>query len=85
MLCSPPSRRLGAEPPAHVVRRMRMNFEVVLRRSTITTGRNQAAGTRQPGTCARRSDYTEASSTRLGASVDPTEARNGPGPRNLLV
>ena len=26
-------------------------------------------------TCARRSDDTEASSTRLGASVDPTEAR----------
>ncbi len=56
MLCSAPSRRLGAEPPVHVVRRMRKDFEVVLRRSRITTGRNQAAGTRQQGTCARRSD-----------------------------
>jgi len=33
----------------------------------------------QESVCARRSDDTEASSTRLGASVDPTEARKDAG------
>ena len=45
MLCLLPSRRLGAEPPARVVRRMRKDFAVVLERSSETTGRNQASGT----------------------------------------
>jgi hypothetical protein len=40
-----------------------------------------------PSFCARRSDNTEATSTRLGASVDPTDARcaAGFGPDDCLV
>ena len=50
------------------------DFEVVLRRSRITTGRNQAAGTRQQGTCARRSDTPKSIDPRLLRAIRPTRA-----------